>query len=480
MRREDDILPDVTEASSTPVRRYSPAIALVLALAAFMQNLDGAIINTSLPQMARSFGVTALDLSLGITAYMLASAAMSPLASWLAIKAGERRVMVLAMLVFTAASVWCGLARGLPEFVLARIAQGLAAAVMSPVGMTIMLRYTPKSELMRAQSVTVWPALSAPVIGPVLGGYITQTIGWQWNFWLNLPVGLIAALAILKVVPPTPPEDAPPLDWKGLVLCAVALTCLLAGFQRSPEPGSERFLAFGLMISGAVAGVFAVRHLRAHETPILSLEPLKRASMRYGALYPGLVFRCLFSSAPFLLPLLFQIGFGLSPAVAGSWMLGYFCANLGLKPFTSAILRRFGFRNVLFFNGLLAALSLLVCVFVSPHESVLLLVLTLVFAGATRSMELTALSTVMFADVSADERRAAAGVSSILQQAASAAGVPVMAFCLSVAQTAYGHAHLGLAELRVAFLVSAVLALVAAVGFARMPEGLGSEMTGRV
>ncbi|GBR02742.1 MFS transporter [Acetobacter oeni] len=469
----------MTEPSAAPARRYSPAIALVLALAAFMQNLDGAIINTSLPQMARSFGVTALDLSMGITAYMLASAAMSPLASWMAMKAGERRVMVVAMLVFTAASVWCGLARGLSGFVLARICQGLAAAVMSPVGMSIMLRYTPKSELMRAQSVTVWPALSAPVIGPVLGGYITQTIGWQWNFWLNLPVGLIAAFAILRIVPPTPPEEAPPLDWKGLALCATGLTCLLAGFQRSPQPGSERIVAIGLMIAGIITGLFAIRHLRAHETPILSLEPLKRPSMRFATLFPGILFRCLFSSAPFLLPLLFQVGFGLSPAVAGSWMLGYFCANLGLKPFTSRILRRFGFRNILFFNGFLAALSMLACVFTSPHESRFLLMITLVFAGATRSMQLTGLSTMMFADVSSEERRAAAGMSSILQQAASAAGVPVMAFCLSVAQSVYGHAHLGLPELHIAFLVSAIVALIGAIGFAKMPENLGNEISGR-
>lgn len=470
----------MTASSPFPQRQYSPLIAFVLAMAGFMQNLDGAIINTSLPQMARSFGVTALDLSMGITAYMLASAAMSPLASWLAIKAGERRLMVVAMLVFTASSVWCGLAHGLTEFVLARIGQGLAGAVMGPVGMAIMLRHTPKSELMRAQSVTVWPALSAPIIGPVLGGWLTQTVGWEWNFWLNLPVGLIAAFAIWRIVPATPPEQAPPLDWKGLVLCAVALTCLLAGFQRSAEAGNERILALGLMAIGAVVGVSAVRHLRGHETPILSLEPLKRPSLRYATLYPGMVFRCLFSSAPFLLPLLFQVGFGLSPSVAGTWMLGYFCANLGLKPFTSAILRRFGFRNVLFFNGFLVTISLLICVFLSPHESAFLLILTLAFAGASRSMELTALSTVAFADVSQDERRAAAGVSSILQQAASAAGVPVMAFCLSVAQSVCGHAQLGLPELHMAFLASAALALAGTAGFARMPKSLGDEVSGRV
>ncbi|MFT8790348.1 MFS transporter [Komagataeibacter saccharivorans] len=470
----------MTRQTGTPAARqnYSPMIALIMAATSFMQNLDGAIINTSLPQMAHSFGVTTIDLSMGITAYMLASAALSPLSGWLSQKIGERTLLLVSVIAFTLASVWCGIAPDLTMFVLARIAQGLAGAMMMPVGMSVVLRHTPKSEWMRAQAVTVWPGLMAPIIGPVLGGFITQTLDWRWNFWLNLPIGLAGAIAILRFVPQEEKTEPPPMDFVGFSLCAIGLTTLLAGFQRSAESGRTREIALGLIIGGIATGWAAIRHLRRHPTPILSLAPLNRPSLRYVVLYPGVLFRTLFSAMPFLLPLLFQLGFGLRPAAAGGWVLVYFCSNLGLKPFTSTIIRRFGFRNILLFNGLMVALSLVACGFAAPDTNRGLLVLMLVFAGATRSMQLTSLSTVAFADISTDERRAASGLLSILQQAASAAGVAGAAFGLSLFQT-IDHSHgVGLAELHATFFAAAIIALVAALGCIRMPRTLGQEVSG--
>ncbi|WP_082782911.1 MFS transporter [Acetobacter cerevisiae] len=479
MPRTASSLPSSSPSSTSDVvQRYSPLLALIMAMATFMQNLDGAIINTSLPQMARSFGVKTLDLSLGVTAYMLASAAVAPLAAWLATKIGEKRIMWMAMLLFTLSSFLCGIAQGLTEFVCARIGQGLAGAVMMPIGTAIMLRYTPKQDLMRAQSVTVWPALTAPIIGPVLGGYITQTIGWRWNFWLNLPVGLLAVIAVLRVVPSAPREEAPPLDIRGLVLCASSLTSLLAGLQRSAETGSARLMALALILVGGVTGVLAIRHLRRHPTPILSLDVLKHDSLRYASFYPGLIFRGVFSSAPFLLPLFFQLGFGFSPARAGTWLLAYFCANLGIKPFTSAILRWGGFRNILFFNGFLVSLSLALFVFLTPQPPDILLMLALAFAGMTRSMQLTSLSTVAFADISTAERSKATSMMSILGQTGSTAGVAFTAFCLTLLESFYGHPTVGLPEIHIAFLITAVIVLIGTLGFAPMPKELGHEVTG--
>ncbi|WP_277909412.1 MFS transporter [Komagataeibacter kakiaceti] len=221
-----------------------------------------------------------------------------------------------------------------------------------------------------------------------------------------------------------------------------------------------------------------MRHLGRHPTPILSLAPLRRPSLRYVVLYPGILFRTLFSAMPFLLPLLFQLGFGLRPAAAGGWVLVYFCSNLGLKPFTSAILRRFGFRDVLLVNGLLVTLSMVACGFAAPDTNAALLVLILIFAGATRSMQLTSLSTMAFADIASNERRAASGLLSILQQAASAAGVACAAFSLSFFQL-LDHSHgTGLAELHATFFIAGGIALVASLGCVRMPRALGQEISG--
>ncbi|MBS1103493.1 MFS transporter [Gluconobacter sp. Dm-62] len=450
-----------------------------MAIATFMQNLDGAIINTSLPAMARSFRVKTLDLSAGVTAYLLASAAISPISAWLAMKYGEKRVMCLAVALFTLSSFVCGMAHTLPIFVCARIGQGLAGAVMMPVGMSIILRHTPKGDLMKAQSVTVWPALSAPIIGPVLGGYLTQTVGWRWNFWLNLPIGIFAVLTILRVIPSEPPEGASKLDLKGFALCAVGLTCLLSGLQRISETGMEQIIALSLMVVGAITSVLAIRHLQTHPTPILSLEPLRRPSLRYASLYPGMIFRAVFSSAPFLLPLFLQLGLGFSPVRAGTWLLAYFCANLGIKPWTSAIIRWGGFRNILFFNGFLVALSLLPFTLLSARTSPVLLALSLAIAGICRSLQLTSLSTMAFADVSHSERSRGAAVLSILGQTGSTVGVAITAFALAVLTNLYGHVSISLSELHIVFLLTAITVLIGTSGFWAMPRTLGAEISGK-
>lgn len=465
-------------AQPADIRRTVPIVALIVAIAAFMQNLDGAIINTSLPQMARSFGVTPVDLSFGITAYMLASAAISPLAHWLSQRFGSRTVLVGALLTFTCASLWCGLAHSLPMFVAARVAQGFGGALMIPIGLAVVMRNTPASEMMRITAYTVWPALLAPVIGPVLGGFITQAASWRWNFWLNLPVGLAGALAMLRYVPQERDDDRPPLDMRGFALCALGLTCLLAGFQRSSTSGVEREVAIGLILVGLVAGWAAVRHLRRHASPLLSLVSLSRRSVTYSSLYPGGLFRAVFSTAPLLLPLLFQLGFGLSPVAAGGWVLVYFCGNIGIKPATSLILRRFGFRNVMLVDGVLVTVSLVALGLVTPETPKILLVLLLLFAGAVRSMQLTSVTTLAFADIPGPERSAASNLLSMLQQAFSAGGVAIAAFSLSMFQSAFHSRTVMLPELHAAFLLTAVICTVATVGLISMPRDLGREVSG--
>ena len=460
---------------SKPAR--GTTIALIVASAMFMQNLDSAIINTSLPKMALSFGVSSVDLSLGITAYMLASAAISPLASWLSDRFGARGVLAGSVMIFTLASVGCGMATDLPLFVIARLLQGTGGALMMPVGMEVVLRTTAKSELMRATALTVWPALVAPILGPVLGGFITQTFDWRWNFWLNLPIGLAGTIAVLICIPKSAAEHVRKLDLSGFVLCSVALACLLAGFQRSSVPGSARTMAIGLVAVGFGAGVMAIRHLRSSPAPLLALGPLSRTSFSYSALLPGALFRGMFATAPFLLPLLFQLGFGLSPVAAGGWVLVYFAGNLGIKPVTTQILKSFGFRNVSCFNGLLVALSMLACGFITLATPKLLLVLLLFAAGAARSMQMTSLMTLTFADIPGPEKSAASTLHSMLQQTAAAAGVAAGAFLLALFAGLDHVTMVGLPELHRAFLAVGMVALVAAAAFWRMPADIGSEVS---
>jgi len=452
-------------------------VALIVAGAMFMQNLDSAIINTSLPKMAVSFAVSTVDLSLGITAYMLASAAISPLSGWMSGRFGARNVLMGAVVLFTLASVGCGMANNLPLFVLARLAQGAGGALMMPVGMAVVLRHTPKSDLMRVSAYTVWPALLAPIIGPVLGGFITQTFYWRWNFWLNLPIGLIGAIAVYVFVPKEASDSARKLDFGGFALCSVGLTCLIAGFQRSSVGGAERQTAIVLIFIGLIAGLMAVRHLRSHPAPLLQLDPLSRPSFFHAGLFPAILFRAQFSTTPLLLPLLFQLGFGLTPIAAGGWVLVYFVGNLGIKPATSWILRSFGFRTVTSVNGLLVGLTMIACGMLVPTTPRIPMAALLLLAGATRSMQMTSLTTLVFADVSLAERNAASTLMAMLVQTASAAGVALAAFLLALFEQVYHVNQVQLPELHASFFTVGILAMFGAAIFLRMPLDIGREVS---
>ncbi len=471
------LMTDTSARSAASPARYSPAIALTMAAIGFMQILDSAIINTSLPTMARAFGVAPIDLSLAVTAYVLAAAAASPLANWLSDRFGARDVLVAALVAFTVSSVWCALCQSLPELILARVVQGIGGALLLPVGTAVVMRRAARTDFVRATALMVWPALMAPIVGPVLGGFITEHLSWRWNFWLNLPLGLCGVLAILKLVSNEREANARPLDIRGFLLCGISLTTLLAGFQRSAEPGNERMIALVMIAFGASVGGLAVRHLKRAPEPLLSFAALSRPSLSY-AFHPGGLYRVLFSAAPFLLPLWFQLGFGLSPATAGLWVLVYFVGNLGIKVITTPLMRRFGFRRVLVGDGFLVAASMVACAMVGSLDRPFLVVLILLFAGSVRSVQLTTLTALAFADVPGSERGNASNLIAMMQQATQAAGVAVAAFSLSALQALTGSSAIGLGELQGAFWIMAVLAFGGALAALRVPDTFGREVSG--
>src|SRR5262245_48219633 len=219
-----------------------------------MQNLDGAILHTSLPQMASDFAVRPVDLNLGITSYMLAIAAFVPLSGWVADRFGARRVFAAAVVVFTLASLACGLARGLWEFAALRAVQGIGAALMTPVGRMVVLRSAEKTELVAATALITWPALIAPVVGPVLGGVITTYLSWRWNFLLNIPIGMLGLGLVLAFIPDHRAERRTPLDGSGFALSALALLCLLYGLERITQSAAEWRSAAALTLAGVGVG----------------------------------------------------------------------------------------------------------------------------------------------------------------------------------------------------------------------------------
>lgn len=453
--------------------------ALIVASAAFMQMLDGAIINTSLPQMAQSLGVLPVQMSVGVTTYMLVVAVFMPLSAWLAERLGALRVFLAAILIFSLGSLACGLAQSLVQFSLARALQGIGGAMMVPVGRIIVLRQASKSELLEANAFIVWPALFAPVIGPIIGGFITTYFGWRWNFLLNLPIGLLGFMLSRRYLPDLRGELPGAFDWFGFLYTGASLAMLLYGFEVLGHGMVTHPLPWGLIVAGAVLGWAALRHLRRHPAPLLDLKPFGIQTFSLSTVTAGTWLRIAINATPFLLPLFYQIGFGLSALGASSFVFAYFVGNLSMKSVTTPILRHCGFRRVVLVNGLLCGLSIAACALFTAESAKLLMMASLFFAGATRSMEFTALSTLAYADLGKAERSSASTLVSMLQQLSMLLGVAASVLILQLSRGLRDHAQLDVTDFRVAFVATGLLAFFAALMFLRLPEDAGAELAGR-
>ena len=443
-----------------------------------MEFLDGTIIVTALPAMAASFGTEAVTLHAGITAYLLTVAVFILPGGWAAERFGPRRVFSAAIATFTLGSILCGLASSAEAFVAARVLQGVGGAMMVPVGRLVVLRTTAKPDLMRAIALLTWPGLTAPLLGPPLGGFIAMHLSWRWIFLINVPLGLAGFALALRLVPPFLATARRPFDWRGFGLGAVFLLCLtlamdlLAG-AGAPWPG---ILLLGA--GAAVSGLLLLRHVRRHEHPLLDPAPFAVPSFR-AVMTTGTAARLLISTMPFLLPLLFQLGFGLDPFRAGLLVLALFVGNLGIKPFTSAVLRRWGFRTVLAGNGLVQAVTMFGCAQLTPGTPVVAVVLLLVISGASRSLQFTALGTLAFADVPERWMAGANTVFSLAFQLSLGLGVALGAVTLrATGSVLVAGGPPSLAAFHATFGVLAVLMLLTSWAGLRLAEEAGSVVSG--
>jgi EmrB/QacA subfamily drug resistance transporter len=438
----------------------------------FMENLDGSIIATALPQMAKSFGSNALELNLGISAYLLALGVFIPATGWVADRFGARRVFGTAIALFTITSVLCGSANSLGMFIALRILQGISGAMMVPVGRLVVLRWTPKPKLMAALQALVWPALVAPVIGPPLGGFITTHATWRWIFYLNVPLGLAAFIAAWRLVPDVRESVARRFDWIGFVLCGAGTFMLLIGMERLAANFDT--VSWVEVVLGLGVLAMAIRHLRRADSPMLDLSPMGIATFR-ACMRGGSLTRMAIGAAPFLLPLMFQVGFGYSAFTSGLLVLAVFAGNLALKTVTTPILKRFGYRKVTLRNGVLCALGLAACGAITPGMPVALTVLILFISGLTRSMQFTVYGTLAFADVSKDRMSDANGLFNTINQVSMAAAVTLGSLCVRAGQALGPLPFLaGPGEpFRFAFILVGLFGAIGLIDFISLPKDAG-------
>lgn len=452
-------------------------LPLLVAGAFFMEFLDGTVIATALPAMARDFGMRPVDLSVGVSAYLFTLALLLPASGWAAERFGARRVFCAAVALFTLASVACGLSTGLASFTLARIAQGAGGALMVPVGRLAVLRATPKPDLMRVMAILTWPALTAPVIAPPLGGFIVTAASWRWIFFINLPLGLFALWLAARVVPPDRAGTPRRFDALGFALVGSAVLALLAAVELMGREAVDWPLVGACAAASVTLGVPALHHLRRHPAAILRLDGFAVRSFSV-CMRGGTLFRVAVGAVPFLLPLLFQVGFGLDAFRSGLLVLALFLGNLGMKPLTTAVLRRFGFKRVLVADALLASVAILALAGLSPGLPLAATLALLAFAGATRSMGLTTINTLAFADIAPDAMGGANTLFNMFQQFGFGFGVALGALALRLAEAwrPAGALHAMPTEFRIAFALVSLAGIAAALDASRLPADAGAEV----
>ncbi|MBB3356990.1 MULTISPECIES: MFS transporter [unclassified Novosphingobium] len=447
----------------------------------FMENLDTTIIATALPQMARSFHVGPNEVSLGMTAYMLTLAVLIPISGWIADRYGARTVFGGAVVIFTIASVLCGSADSVLFFTAARVLQGAGGAMMVPVGRMIVARNTDQTHMMRAISTITWPAIIAPVLGPTVGGLITTYASWHWIFFLNVPFSIAAFAAIVIFVPNESARDPKRLDVPGLVMTSTSLVSLVFGMELASRTDVSLFLAGGFISSGIAVGLFAIRHLRETPHPILNLSVFGVRTYTASVWWGGFA-RAGIEAVPYLCPLLFQIGFGLSAFHSGLLLLVSAIGNLGMKALTTPIVRRFGFRAVAIANGTAVALTILAFASLAPSTGGPALFLVLFLYGVTRSLQLSTMTALSYADVREELKSSASTVWSTMQQMTTALGIAFGAVCLRFASVLRAGGHLAadhrftVPDFRWAFVFTALLTLAPTIAYWRLPAEAGDNL----
>jgi EmrB/QacA subfamily drug resistance transporter len=465
-------------------RMHKPSTALLVAVAAaamFMEMFDGTVILTALPAMAASFGVSPVAMSIGITGYLLALAAVLPTCSWVADRFGTRRVFMLAVTVFALASIACGLSNSLLTFTLARVVQGAAGALMSPVARIALLKVLDRHMMVSAVNVGIMAGLVGPAIGPPLGGFIATYSSWRWIFYINVPIAILGLLAVYKRYPDLRGAQQRPFDWRGAGLNAAAMVGVIYGLQLLADGRQSWQWGAVVIAAGAVSAVMAWRHLQHSAQPLLSLAPLRIPTFRISAL-AGFLSRMAVFSPMFVLPLQLQLGLGMSAFAAGGYILIAAAADILAKLRVVHSLRRFGHRRVLVISALLYGAFPLSLIFISPGTPAAVLVLLMICGGLARSYQMTAISTLSFADVPREASSSASAVISIVQQVAQAVGVALAAVAISVAvslRSAPG-AAVELSDFRPALLLSALGAWLALRWYLSMAADAGSKASGFV
>jgi EmrB/QacA subfamily drug resistance transporter len=451
-------------------------IPFIVATAFLMEALDSNIITASIPAMADAFGVTPIRLNLAITSYIVSLAIFIPISGWLADRVGAKRLFVWAIMVFTVGSMLCGMATSFEMLIVARVLQGVGGALMTPSGRLILLRSFSKAELVTAIAYMTTPIVVGPLLGPVLGGFLTTYASWRWIFFINLPIGLIGFFAARRYIHDMPPEPKAPFDMLGFLLCAAALVVFQVGLENLIHPMVPAAVGYLLFPGAVLLGLSFWLHARRSARPVLDIGLFALRPFRTGVIAGGLS-RTGMNAVPFLLQLKLQLGFGYSPLHAGVLVFVTAFGSLALKTVTKRILRIVGFRRLLSVNAAVGGVLTAGFAWFTPATPTWLMVAYIFVFGFSRSMQFTSINALIYADVPKSRQSGSVALGGCAQQVTMGLGISISAVLIA----AHGPAAVpDVKSFDAALLLMGVIPFLSMLGFLRLKAEDGMEASGHV
>ena len=458
----------------------SYSVSLIVAISFFMQGLDTTAVNTAIPTMAKSFGTDVVHLSAGVTSYLIALAIFIPVSGWIADRFGTRRVFCTSIILFILASALCGFSQNLTQFVTFRVFQGMAGAMMTPVGRLAVLKTTPKEKLVTAMAYITWPALVAPILGPLVGGYLTTYWHWHWIFFLNVPISIICVLLAWYHIPEEKDEDhiKRRFDFIGFVLSGLALAGFMYGVELFSRTEVPYYVPIIVILISVGLLFFNIRYSRHISNPLIDYSVIRIPTYKV-TIFTGSVSRMVIGVAPYLVPLMFQEGFGLSPFQSGTLFLATMAGNLVMKPATIWIMRHYNFKTVLISNGFLVAIFTFFTALLLPTTPVILIVAVMFLSGMFRSMQFSAITTLAFADIPQPRMTTANTLYSTVQQMSTGMGIAMGAVFLRFSNMINGSTeHYTVADFKLAFIFVAILGTISLYGYTKLAPDAGDVVRG--
>ncbi|MHC5307624.1 DHA2 family efflux MFS transporter permease subunit [Bartonella sp. LJL80] len=449
-------------------------LPLVLAVALFMENMDSNVISTSLPAIAADLHTSPIALKLAMTSYLVSLSVFIPISGWMADRFTARNIFRIAICIFLIGSLCCAASFSLESFVFSRFLQGLGGAMMTPVGRLLLVKSTPKEELVVALAWLSVPALAGPLVGPPIGGFITTYFSWHWIFLINIPIGLIGLVLSTIFLPRDEQPTFRKLDWIGFVLSGTAMSGFIFGLSVISLPALPEWVGFSLAIIGVFCAFLYVRHAKKIIHPLLDLT-LFRDQVFARSIIGGSIFRLGIGAIPFLLPMMLQLAFGLSPIQSGMITFVGAIGSMGMKFGAKEVYARFGFRKVLMTGSVISALFTASNGLFFPDTPYWIILLALLIGGFLRSLFFSGVNALSFAHIDKSQMSQATPLSAVAQQASLALGVAIAGAVLEGCTTIHG-GTLQLADFHIAFFVISAISALAFFNFRKLPADAGHEL----